>query len=46
MFKSCGWALLAATTNGEYEMTWKAPTVTEIALGAEINAYASAAASK
>jgi coenzyme PQQ precursor peptide PqqA len=27
---------------GEYQVIWKTPTVAEIALGAEINSYASA----
>jgi coenzyme PQQ precursor peptide PqqA len=31
---------------GEYQVTWKAPTVAEITLGAEINSYASASTTK
>lgn len=30
------------TTHGGNEMTWKTPTIIEIALGAEINCYACA----
>jgi len=33
---------IPTATHGENEMTWKTPTIIEIALGAEINCYACA----
>jgi coenzyme PQQ precursor peptide PqqA len=39
-------AALQAHTNGECTMSWKAPKIVEIALGAEINSYACAEAKK
>jgi coenzyme PQQ precursor peptide PqqA len=36
----------AAQTQGDRYMSWKAPKVVELALGAEINSYACAEAKK